>query len=93
MTTEELRDRLARDFASAFIRIRSAHNPKPGEPCAWCRLAAEQAADAVIALRGSWAVWADLGMTDPSDCPKCGEWRDYPTADCAACGFQPGDPA
>lgn len=44
----ELRDRLAREFASAFIRIRGAHHPDPGEPCAWCRLAAEQAAEAVV---------------------------------------------
>ncbi len=44
----EPRERLIRDFASAFIRIRGAHNPKPGEPCAWCQLAAEQAAEAVM---------------------------------------------
>jgi hypothetical protein len=44
----DLRERLVRDFASAFIRIRGAHNPKPGEPCAWCQLAAEQAAEAVV---------------------------------------------
>jgi hypothetical protein len=24
---------------------------------------------------------------DPSDCPSCGEWRDSPAADCAACGL------
>jgi hypothetical protein len=32
-----------------------------------------------------------------SDCPRCGEWRDAPMADCAACGYVPhvrpcGDP-
>jgi len=45
---DPLRSRLVRDFASAFIGIRGAHNPKPGEPCAWCLLAAEQAAEAVV---------------------------------------------
>ena len=34
---------------------------------------------------------------DPSDCPKCGEWRDASWIDCANCGFTPhycpcGDP-
>ncbi len=56
MATEpqtELRQRLVRDFASAFVRIRGAHNnadyeTEEGEPCAWCRLAAEQAAEAVM---------------------------------------------
>lgn len=42
--------RLAMDFAPLFSRIRGAHNPDPGEPCAWCRLAAEQAAEAVVAM-------------------------------------------
>lgn len=36
-------------------------------------------------LRGS-----DRSMAEHSDsrsaCPECGEWRDSPTADCAACG-------
>ena len=41
-------ERLTREFASSFIRIRGAHSPDPGEPCAWCRLAAEQAAEAVV---------------------------------------------
>ena len=25
--------------------------------------------------------------SDPSGCPICGDWRDYPTADCANCGW------
>lgn len=29
---------------------------------------------------------------DLSDCPKCGEWRDGPDADCAACGYDPSAP-
>ena len=29
---------------------------------------------------------------DPSDCPKCGEWRDAPEADCAGCGYIPARP-
>ena len=24
---------------------------------------------------------------DPSDCPKCGDWRDNPQSDCANCGY------
>lgn len=26
-----------------------------------------------------------------SACPRCGEWRDSPTSDCAACGFVPAE--
>lgn len=48
MTDVDVRKRLEREFASSFIRIRGAHHPDPGEPCAWCRLAAEQAAEAVV---------------------------------------------
>lgn len=62
-----LRERIERDLASAFIRIRGAHNPKPGEPCAWCRLAAEQAAEAVMALpesvRAALAAPAQEGLS------------------------------
>jgi hypothetical protein len=29
----------------------------------------------------------DTPSTDPDDCPQCGEQRDAPWADCAACGF------
>ena len=28
----------------------------------------------------------DTPEADPSNCPKCGEWRDSP-ADCANCGY------
>ena len=44
----ERRERLERDFASAFIHIRGAHNPNPGEPCTWCWLAAQQAVEAMM---------------------------------------------
>jgi hypothetical protein len=48
----------AEAFAFAFIRIRGAHNPTADEqdndeevrPCAWCRLAGEQAAEAAARL-------------------------------------------
>lgn len=26
-------------------------------------------------------------VTDASDCPSCGDWRDGPTEDCANCGY------
>ena len=36
---------------------------------------------------------SDRSMAEHSDtrshCPRCGEWRDSPTADCAACGYAP----
>jgi hypothetical protein len=38
-------------------------------------------------LVGPWTL-----TTDPSDCPRCGEWRDNPTADCANCGLDPMQP-
>jgi hypothetical protein len=28
-----------------------------------------------------------LAAPDPSDCPRCGEWRDSPIADCGSCGY------
>ena len=49
-------------FADAFIRIRGAHNPTIDEldgferevrPCAWCRLAGEQAAEAAARVAPS----------------------------------------
>jgi hypothetical protein len=45
-------------LAREFIHVRGAHNPTPDEmeadqevrPCAWCRLAAEQAVEALARL-------------------------------------------
>lgn len=28
-----------------------------------------------------------INKYDPSDCPKCGDWRDGPQSDCANCGY------
>lgn len=65
----ELRSRLEQDFASAFIRIRGAHNPDPGEPCAWCRLMAQQAAEAVtttsmVEVITDWRLMHPEGVED-----------------------------
>ena len=47
-------ERLTADaFARAFMRIRGAHHgdsEDSGQPCDWCVLAGEQAAEAVAAL-------------------------------------------
>ncbi len=60
----------ALDAIAREEHVRSEHEATHGE--------AEMCGAECIAL--------GLAEFDPSDCPKCGEWRDAADADCANCG-------
>lgn len=61
-----------------------------GHSCPQCRRVASRRARAATPAEDPLRA-SDLSMAEHSDtrshCPRCGEWRDSPTADCAACGY------